>query len=113
MKCACKELLTTAVVLVVLAAVSVPAQGQNPSDGAAVFKAKCVMCHGADGTGKTPMGQKMNIRDFHSAEIQKQSDADLARAIAQGKGKMPAYGKSLSEDQIKLLVSHVRELSKK
>jgi mono/diheme cytochrome c family protein len=113
MKFPYKGLVITAAVLISLAAISVQGQGQNSSDGAAVFKAKCAMCHGTDGTGKTPMGQKMNIRDMHSAEIQKQSDVDLARAIAQGKGKMPAYGKTLSDGQIKLLVSHVRELSKK
>lgn len=88
--------------------------GQNAApDGAALYKTKCAMCHGADGIGKTPMGQKLNIRDLHSAEVQKQSDPDLAHVIAQGKGKMPAFGKSLTEDQIKLLVAHIRELGKK
>ena len=33
--------------------------------------------------------------------------------IGQGKAKMPAFGKSLNEDQIKLLVTHIRELGKK
>ena len=98
----------------VTALVSTSAQGQSGStDGAALYKAKCAMCHGADGAGKTPMGQKLNIRDLHSAEVQKQSDADLTHLIVKGKGKMPAFGKSLSEDQIKLLVAHIRELGKK
>ena len=68
------------------------------------------MCHGPDGAGKTPMGRKLNIRDLRSAEVQKQSDADLTHVIGQGKGKMPAFAKSLNEDQIKLLVAHIREL---
>jgi hypothetical protein len=63
--------------------------------------------------GKTPMGQKLNVRDLHSAEVQKQSDAELPQMIAQGKGKMPAFSKTLSADQIKLLVAHIRELGKK
>jgi mono/diheme cytochrome c family protein len=33
--------------------------------------------------------------------------------IAQGKGKMPAFSKTLSADQIKLLAAHIRELGKK
>ena len=91
-----------------------PAQAQSsPTDGAALFKAKCAMCHGPDGAGKTPMGQKLNIRDLRSAEVQKQPDADLMHVIGQGKAKMPAFGKSLNEDQIKLLVTHIRELGKK
>ena len=90
------------------------AQGQSaPTDGAGLFKAKCAMCHGPDGAGKTPMGQKLNVRDLHSAEVQKQSDAELSQTIAQGKNKMPAFGKTLSADQIKLLVSYIRELGKK
>ena len=93
---------------------SLPVRAQsNPTDGAALFKTKCAMCHGPDGAGKTPMGQKLNIRDLRSAEVQKQSDADLTHVIGQGKGKMPAFGKSLNEDQIKLLVAHIRELGKK
>lgn len=91
-----------------------PAQAENaPTDGASLFKAKCAMCHGPDGAGKTPMGQKLNVRDLHSTEVQKQSDADLAHVIGQGKGKMPAFGKTLSEDRIKLLVTYLRELGKK
>jgi len=58
-------------------------------------------------------GQKLNVRDLHSAEVQKQSDAELPQMIAQGKGKMPAFSKTLSADQIKLLVAHIRELGKK
>ncbi len=91
-----------------------PAHAENaPADGASLFKTKCAMCHGPDGTGKTPMGQKLNIRDLRSAEVQKQSDSDLAHVIGQGKARMPAFGKKLSEDQIKVLVTYLRELGKK
>lgn len=94
--------------------VLLPAQAENtPNDGASLFKAKCAMCHGPDGGGKTPMGQKLGVRDLRSDEVQKQSDADLTHLIGQGKGKMPAFGKTLSEEQIKSLVAHLRELGKK
>lgn len=99
--------------LFVVGFASLTAQAQSsPADGAALYKAKCAMCHGPDGTGKTPMGQKLNVRDLHSAEVQKLSDSDLSQVITQGKGKMPA-GKTLSPEQIKLLVAYVRELGKK
>ena len=98
----------------VLSLAFVSAQAQNASnDGAALYKAKCAMCHGPDGAGKTPAGQKANVRDLSSPEVQKQSDSDLSHVIGQGKGKMPAFGKTLSDDQIKLLVAHIRELAKK
>ncbi len=72
------------------------------------FKAKCAMCHGADGAGKAAMGTK----DLGSADIQKMSDADLTGAITNGKGKMPAYKGKLTDAQISDLVKYVRTLKK-
>lgn len=90
------------------------AQAQNaPNDGAALYKTKCAMCHGPDGSGKTPAGLKLKVRDLHSPEVQTLSDSDLALGISKGKDKMPAFGKTLSDDQIKSLVAYIRELGKK
>jgi len=45
--------------------------------------------------------------------VQAQSDADMTTIITSGKGKMPAYGKSLKPDQLKDLVTYIRTLAKK
>ena len=76
------------------------------------YKAKCAMCHGVDGNGSTPAGKAMKARDFHDADVIKSSDADLIQAITKGRNKMPAYGTKLSEEQIKGLVAHIRDLEK-
>jgi mono/diheme cytochrome c family protein len=81
-------------------------------DAAATFKAKCAMCHGADGKASTPAGQKMGAHDFASPEVQKASDAELAETITKGKNKMPAYGGKLKDSEIKELVAYVRQLGK-
>ncbi len=81
-------------------------------DAAANYKAKCAMCHGADGKGDTPAGKKMGTHDFGSPEVQKMSDADLAAAISKGKNKMPSYASKLKDSEIKELVAHVRQLGK-
>lgn len=94
-----------------LGCVSVPAGAQD--SGAATYKTKCAACHGADGKGQTTIGKADKIRDLSSAEVQQQNDADLTAIIATGKGKMPAYGKSLKPDQVKELVAHIRSLAKK
>jgi cytochrome c6 len=73
----------------------------------ATFKAKCAMCHGADGKGK----DAMKTRDLSSADVQKQSDAELSAIITNGKGKMPPY-KSMTPDQVKDMVSYIRSLKK-
>lgn len=78
-----------------------------------LYKTKCAACHGADGKGETAMGKANKLRDLASEDVQKQSDADLTATITAGKNKMPAYGKSLSSDQIKGLVGYVRGLAKK
>lgn len=82
--------------------------------GADTFKAKCVMCHGADGKGDTPMGKKNNVRDLGSAEVQKQTDAQLTDIITKGKNppKMPAFEGKLTADEIKQLVAHLRSIKK-
>jgi len=82
-------------------------------DTASLYKTKCATCHGADGKGGTPVGKKLGLRDFSSPEVQKMSDAELTTIIADGKGKMPGYKKSLKPEQIKDLTAFVRELAKK
>jgi len=88
-----------------------PSQAQDT--GAALFKAKCAACHGADGKGETTMGKANKLRDLASPDVQKQSDAEFTTIIGSGRNKMPAYGKSLKPDQVKDLVTFIRSLAKK
>ena len=81
--------------------------------GEKLFKAKCTACHAANGSGDTPAGKKVGARDLRSTEVQSQTDAQLTDLVTKGKGKMPAYGKTLKEDDIKGLVAYVRELAQK
>ncbi len=80
--------------------------------GADTYKAKCAACHGASGAGDTTMGKNLKIRDLGSADVQKQSDADLNTIITKGKGKMPAYDGKLTKEQIDDLVKYIRTLKK-
>ncbi len=80
--------------------------------GAAAFKANCVMCHGPDGSGNTPIGKSMNVPDLRSAEIQKLPDTEIANVITNGKGNMPSF-KNLSKDQIHSLIAYIREQASK
>ncbi|HEV3254126.1 MAG TPA: cytochrome c [Candidatus Acidoferrales bacterium] len=82
-------------------------------DSATLFKSKCSVCHGAAGKGDAPAGKKLGARDLSSPEVQNQSDAQLTEIVTKGKGKMPAYGKTLKDDEIKGLVAYIRELAKK
>jgi cytochrome c6 len=81
------------------------------ADDAATFKAKCAMCHGADGKGSA-VGQKMGVHDFTSADVRKMSDAEMTDVITKGKNKMPSYAGKLQESDIKGLVAYIRQLGK-
>ncbi len=80
------------------------------ADGAATYKAKCAMCHGADGSGQTPMGKSLKLKDLGSADVQKMTDAGMTKLLTDGKGKMPAS--KLSADDIKAVAGFVRSLKK-
>jgi mono/diheme cytochrome c family protein len=81
-------------------------------DSGIVYKAKCVACHAADGSG-TPVGTKLGAHDLRSADVQKMSDAELTEIITNGKNKMPAYAKTLKADDIKGLVAYIRSFAAK
>ncbi len=78
-----------------------------------LFKGKCAMCHGADASGKTSMGEKLKIPDLRAPGTQKKSDADLKSIINKGKDKMPAYETKLSAAQIDSLTAYIRGVGKK
>jgi cytochrome c6 len=84
-------------------------------DSPTLFKSKCAACHGADGGGNTTIGKSLGAKDLGSADLQKQTDAQLTDNITNGMngGKMPAYKGKLTDDQIKGLVAYIRSLAKK
>jgi cytochrome c6 len=95
--------------LAVVLSLPLAARAQNASE--TLYKSKCAACHSADGSGSA-MGKKLGAHDFQAAEVQKISDAELSDIITNGKNKMPAYGKSLSAEDVKGLVAYIRTLKR-
>ena len=93
-----------------MAAFTLPAVAQN--SGAATYKAKCEMCHAADGSGSTPAGKAMKAPPLSSPAIVKESNTDLIAITKSGKGKMPAYTGKLTDAQVKDVVDYIRTLQK-
>lgn len=98
-------------VVVLIAVIALSATAAR-ADGKADFTAKCQMCHGADGAGKTPMGAKLNIADLRSEAVQAKSNAELEKAIAAGKNKMQGYEGKLTKAQIADVAAYVKALKK-
>jgi mono/diheme cytochrome c family protein len=73
-----------------------------------VFKAKCVMCHGASAEGR----EKMKTPPMK--EKAGKSEEELTKAIESGNDKqtpkMPAFKDKLTPEQIKTLVAEIKAL---
>jgi len=82
-------------------------------DAATVYKTKCAACHGADLSGKPAA----KIPSLVSDDAKKLSEADLTDAIANGgKDKKTSHAfanKGVTPDQIKMVVSLIRDAQKK
>jgi cytochrome c6 len=108
-----KKLIVVSVALLVAGAVSVRA-----ADAKENWEKNCSKCHGADGTGKTKMGEKLGIKDYTDAKVQDgMKDDAMVKAIKEGvkdgeKTKMKAFGDVLSDDEIKALVKYIRDFKK-
>lgn len=100
------------IAVMTLLGLSLAAPAMAQQAGEATYKAKCAMCHGADGAGNTPVGKNMKVRSFKSAEDVKASDAELIKETTNGVGKMPAYKGRLTDAQIKDVVAYIRTLQK-
>jgi len=98
---------------ILLALLLFSALAQAQSAGEVLFKGKCALCHGQDGSGKTLMGDKLKIRDLRSDDVQKQSAAELNQIVTKGKGKMAPYEGKVPAEQIEQLVVYIRQLGKK
>lgn len=96
-----------------LVAVFAVSTASAQTSGADTYKAKCQMCHAADGSGSTPAGKAMKAVPFSDPALVKASDADLIAATKNGKGKMPAYAGKLTDDQIRDVIAYIRTLQKK
>ncbi|MGA2047956.1 MAG: cytochrome c [Terracidiphilus sp.] len=96
----------------VLLATSMASPAFSQAPGADTYKAKCAMCHGADGLAATPMAKSMKVVSFKDPTMTGASDAQFIASTTNGKGKMPAYTGKLTDAQIKDVIAFIRTLQK-
>jgi len=93
--------------LAVCLAVALAAPARAADDGKALFAQKCASCHGPDGKGKTPMGQKLGAKDLTHED--KEPLDEIVKDIENGKPpKMAAYKGKLSAEQIKAVATYIK-----
>jgi cytochrome c oxidase cbb3-type subunit 3 len=105
--------------LAALLAASVQAQAKETA--ADNYKAYCVQCHGMEGNGKGVNIRDMSVlpRDHTDAKsMSARSDESLFKVIKEGGTSisksvlMPTWGGTLSDEEIKDMVQHLRTLCK-
>jgi cytochrome c553 len=107
-----KMTLILAAVLIGTAAVSTRAADVKEN-----WEKNCTKCHGPDGKGDTKMGKKAEVKDMTDAAYQAALKDDHAfKALKEGlkdgeKVRMKAF-ETLSDDELKALVAHVRTFKK-
>jgi mono/diheme cytochrome c family protein len=90
---------------------AVQATAADAKAGGEVFAKSCKSCHGADGTPNPAIAKmmKVDMKNLGSADVQAQSDGDIAKIIADGKGKMKPV-KTVSGPAVDNVVAYVRTL---
>jgi cytochrome c553 len=92
----------------------------HAAEATANWTAQCQKCHGADGTGQTPTGKMLKIKDLTDPAVQDAlTDEAIAASITDGvkndKGKMVMLplGTKIAAEDIPALVAYVRTLRRK
>jgi mono/diheme cytochrome c family protein len=92
---------------------------QQAPDGAALYAKWCAACHGVTGRGDGPNAPNLPVKPAAHASKEVMSarpDDSLFDTIAAGGAvmnrspRMPPFGKTLSNEEIRALVRHIRSL---
>jgi hypothetical protein len=79
----------------------------------ALYAQRCLNCHGPSGQGDGPMAANLPIPtpDFRDT-VQRRSNGQIRRIIAEGRGVMPAFEPALRPSEINDMLQMVRFLSR-
>jgi mono/diheme cytochrome c family protein len=82
------------------------------SSGEAIYKEKCVNCHGSNGLANSGISKMMKVKPITDPEVKKLTEPGMIQLTRDGVGKMQAYKGELTETQIKDSVDYFRTFLK-
>ena len=91
-----------------LAVVTVASPVFAQTSGATLYKAKCQMCHLADGSGN----KGMKVPAFTAGASEASLIAATKNGVSTGPVKMPAYAGKLTDADISSVVAYIKTLKK-
>ena len=79
----------------------------------ALYAQRCMNCHGPGGAGDGPIATALPVKppDFRET-VQRKSNSQMRRIIAEGAGTMPAFAPALNPSEISDMLQMVRFLSR-
>lgn len=90
----------------------VKADARSLQKGKELYQKNCTMCHGATGAGDGMMAAKLNPKPapINKKSLANQTDGELFWKISEGKLPMPAFKKTLTDEDRWSLVNYIRTL---
>jgi len=84
------------------------------AQGQTIYAEKCALCHGASGKGDGPGAAALEPKPRNHTEgayMNAQTNEQLHEVIKNGKGQMPAWGATMSDQEIDAVIAYVRTLA--
>ena len=82
--------------------------------GHKLFNIYCAVCHGNEGRGGTPMGNKLaGIPKFTAELLRSVDDNHMFSMVTSGHGPMPGYAEALTPEERWHVTNYVRTLQNK
>lgn len=82
--------------------------------GEAIYKAKCVLCHGPQGKGDGPGAAALDPKPRNHTDgsyMNARTNEELLTVIRDGKGQMTPWGNILSDEEMHQVLAYVRTLA--
>jgi mono/diheme cytochrome c family protein len=89
---------------------------ESVADGKELYAKHCKSCHGPKGLGDGPKAATLDVgcSDFSTKKFQAMTDGEIFFQISEGKGKMPAFKKTIAEDNGRwAIVNYIRTMAAK
>jgi len=86
------------ILFLILLLASAPASA-GEVDGKAIYQRDCIACHGADGSGKTPLGRQMKPYPARDLRPRILSREEIRHVILEGREKTGMHARSKELDQ--------------
>lgn len=84
------------------------ASSASAKEGKAIFEKRCIVCHNKKPGNNSPFGPPNLHGIFRASSPLKITPSQAIVTITHGKGNMPAFGKVLTNSQIKCVVAYLK-----